>query len=64
MAKGKPTRLRTTDMVEDKKFQARDDLHTLTRAQEIEQDRERFKAARVTGKEQMRSLERVIKRAK
>ena len=45
--------------ISDQAWQAREDLHTLTRAAEISKDGGRLKAARAEAKKQMVSLMRV-----
>lgn len=46
---------------EDKKWRAEDDLRTLQRAKEIENDKARMQAAKSIAKEQKAALEKICK---
>lgn len=44
---------------EDKKWRAEDDLRTLQRAKEVENDKARMQAAKAIAKEQMQNLKKI-----
>lgn len=44
---------------EDQKWRAEDDLRTLQRAKEVENDKARMKAAKAIAKEQMQNLKKI-----
>lgn len=45
---------------DDKKYQAEDDLRTLTRAKEIEMDRTRMAAAKKVGAQKIKEMQSVV----
>jgi len=45
---------------DDKKYQAEDDLRTLTRAKEIEMDRQRMAAAKRVGAQKIKEMQSVV----
>lgn len=45
---------------DDKKYQAEDDLRTLTRAKEIEADRQRMAAAKRVGAQKIKEMQSVV----
>lgn len=47
----------------DAKWQAEDDLRTLTRAKEIEADRKRMAAAQKVGQAKIKEMQSVVKKA-
>lgn len=57
-----PVRPASSMRAEEKKWQARDDLHTLKRAAEIQSDPSRMKAAKSEAQQQMKMLQTVAKK--
>lgn len=45
---------------DDKKYQAEDDLRTLTRAKEIEADRQRMAAVKKVGAQKIKEMQSVV----